>query len=248
MTENPIPAETTPPHPEAAQQETPPPQSQGKPDRYKIIIIALTMLTTIVTAVVAGLQADANIRSNNANRDSQYYAMLAAGELQRLGLQGNYDINTMSEYLRESQTSLVMQITALEQTEQGDEDAAAVSNLMALGAQARADKAQSFSIFYTDPRYAPTTDDGLPNAEAYLADAHTKANELALQQNTAADEYHLWNNKADIYVSILTVLAVAFFLFGLAQALKEGMRLTFTIFGTVTLTAAILWTVLTVIA
>ncbi len=244
MSEHPIPGGETRALETAVQQ---PPQTEEKPDRYKFFIIVLTMFTTIVTATVAGLQADANIRANEANRDSQYYAVLISGELQQRGLQGNYDLNTLAEYLRESQTSLVMQLTALEQRENGNKDAAAFSELTALGAQARADKAHSFSIFFTNPRYAPASADDLPNLDLYLADISQKSNELTGLQNAAVDKYHRWNSKADAYVSILTVLAVAFFLFGLAQALKDRMRMTFTLFGIVTLLAAILWTTLTLI-
>jgi hypothetical protein len=246
MTESPTPVETPPP-PEPTQQETPALQTQEKMDHYKIIIIALTMLTTIVAAIVAGLQADANIRANNANRDSQYYAVLVSSELQRVGLQSNYDISTMTEYLRESQTSLVMELTSLELSEGGDENAASFSELTALGAQARAVKARSFSVFFSDPRYAPSSPDGFPNMDAYVTDNYTKANELTKIQNAAADGYNTWNSKADSYVSILTVLAISFFMFGLAQALKERMRLIFIIFGVVALLASMFWTTVTLI-
>jgi hypothetical protein len=246
MTENPTPVESTPP-PEPMQQETPAPQTQEKTDRYKITIIALTMLTTIVAAIVAGLQADANIRANNFNRDSQYYAVLISSELQRVGLQSNYDISTMTEYLRESQTSLVMELTSLELSESGDKNAASFSELTALGAQARADKARSFSVFFSDPRYAPTSPDGYPNMDAYLTDSYKRINELTEIQNAAADGYNAWNSKADTYVSILTVLAISFFMFGLAQALRERMRLTFIIFGVVALLVSMFWTTATLI-
>lgn len=246
MTETPTPAETNP-HPMPMQQETPAPQTQEKMDHYKIIIIALTMLTTIVAAIVAGLQADANIRANNFNRDSQYYAVLVSGELQRLGLQSNYDVSTMTEYLRESQTSLVMELTSLELSDGGDKNAASFSELTAFGAQARADKARSFSVFFSDPRYAPTSPDGFPNMDAYLTDNYTRVNELTEIQNAASDGYNAWNSKADTYVSILTVLAISFFMFGLAQALKERMRLTFIIFGVVALLTSMLWATITLI-
>ena len=216
----------------------------GKPERYKTLIVALTLITTIVASVVAGLQADANIRANNANRDSQYYAILVSGELQRSGLQTTYDLNTLAGQSREVQESLVMQITSLELKEEGDKQGVAISDLIALAAQARAEKLKTFSIFYTDARYAPATEDGLPNPEAYLVDISVKANELLEKQNTAADGYHKWNSKADSYVAVLTVTAVAFFLFGLAQAITGRMRPAFTIFGAAILLGASAWAAL----
>jgi hypothetical protein len=227
--------------------QTAPESTQGKLDLHKTLIIVLTLITTIATAIVAGLLADANIRANNANRDSQYYAVLASGEIHREGLQGNYDTATMTEYLRLSQEALVMQITALSLKEKNDRTAEASTELAALGAQSRADKLKTYSIFFTDPRYAPKSADGMPNAGAYLTDAVAKANEITKKQNDASDEYHRWDGKAGAYVSVLTVMAVAFFLLGLAQALKGQMRLVFAIFGAIILLGSSAWAVLTLL-
>ena len=59
--------------------ETPTPAPEPT-ERYKTLIVVLTLITTVITAVVATLQADANIRANTANRDSQYYAILVSAE------------------------------------------------------------------------------------------------------------------------------------------------------------------------
>ena len=219
-------------------------QTPEPSERYKILIVVLTLITTIITAIVAGLQADANIRANTANRDSQYYAVLVSGEMHRSGLQSSYDLNTFAKVLVEKQTALMMQFTALEMEQSKDKLGTALSNISALAAQARADKLTSFSIFFTDPRYAPKTTDGLPDGEAYLTDSNLKANELLEKQNAAADDYHEWSSKADSYVGVLTVMAVAFFLFGIAQALTGRMRLVFAIFGTVILLTASGWAML----
>lgn len=214
-------------------------------DRYKIATIILTLITTIATAVIATLQADANIRANNANRDSQYYAILVSTELHRSGLKSSYDLNTFSKILLETQTDLMMQFTALQSE---NNQSIALSDINSLAAQARASQLTSFSVFYTDPRYEPKTTDGAPDMEAYLADSSSRANEILLQQNAAADEYHNWSRKADSYVGVLTVLAVSFFLFGLAQALKEKMRLLFDIFGAFILFSGIGWAFLIMIS
>jgi hypothetical protein len=138
----------------------------------------------------------------------------------------------------------MMQFTALQSEQSSDKFGAALSNISALAAQARADKLRSFSIFYTDPRYAPASLDEMPNTDSYVIDANARANELVKEQNAAADAYHVWNSKADSYVGVLTVMAVAFFLFGLAQALTGQMRLVFVIFGTVILMSASAWSLL----
>ncbi len=229
-------------------ESTPQPVSPSPdPDRYKTLVVILTVVTTVVTAIVAGLQADANIRASISNRDSQVYAILAAGELHREGLQSAYDMNVFIGYLKDVQEATILGLTVLQQQENGDAVDAADSQLRSDVAQGRADAARKFSIFYTDPRYAPDTVDGTPNMQAYLDDAYVVANDLVAQQNAAADDYNRWNSKGDSYTSVLAVLAVAFFLFGLAQALSPRLRLLFAAFGMVALTAAGLWTILVMV-
>jgi len=214
------------------------------PDRYKVLVVVLTVVTTVVAAIVAGLQADANIRAAVSNRDSQLYAIQAAGELHRQGLQSAYDMTVLAGYIKDMQEATILQLTVLQQQEEGSLQEAADSELRAAVAGARADAARRFSTFYADPRYAPDSPEGTPDMQAYLDDAYVTANDLVAQQNAAADEYNRWSRKGDTYTSVLAVLAVAFFLFGLAQALSPRLRLLFAAFGLVALAAAGLWTIL----
>ena len=201
-------------------------------ERYKNLIVLLTVFTTVLAAVLAALQADANIREGVASRDSQYLAILASGELHRAGLVSNYEFSVLGDYLQNLQEGTVLEITALEQETAGDEEAAQASREIAALSQARTSIGEKFSILYTDPRYAPQNDGDLPRAELYITDVFERSNEIVEEQNKAADDYHNWGRKADLYVTALTIIAVAFFLFGLAQALKETrLRLIFAVFG-----------------
>jgi hypothetical protein len=211
------------------------------PERWKTMIIALTMVNTILVAVVAGLQTDANIRANDANRDSQYYAVLTSGELHRIGLQNNYDMNTFARILDNTQRSLVMGYTALEQLQNGDEAGASLSTLQEQVAQAQADTATKFSLFYQDPRYAPQSPDAPPNLQRYIDDSNAKALELLAKQNAASDAYKIWSGKSDSYVAVLTVMAIAFFLFGIAQSVNPRLRLLFAGFGIVVIVLGVGW-------
>jgi hypothetical protein len=215
----------------------------ANPDRYKLLVVILTVITTVITAVVSGLQADSNIRASTSNNDSQVYAIQAAGELHRQGLQSAYDTSVFAGFLKDSQEATVLQVTALQQQTDDPQGSQASLERSAV-AQARADTARKFSIFYNDPRYAPTSADGTPNMQAYLTDTYAAANDLVSRQNAAADGYNRWNRKGDSYTSVLAVLAVAFFLFGLAQALSPRLRLLFAIFGLVAILAAGFWTLL----
>lgn len=215
----------------------------SNPDRYKPLVVILTVLTTVVTAIVAGLEADANIRGSISNRDSQVDAILVEGELHREGLQSAYDMSVLASYLKDSQEALVMQMTSLQQDQAGDSQSSATSLYQGEIAQARADTAQKFSIFYNDSRYAPTSSDGLPNMQAYLDDTSAPAQALLTKQNAAAKDYDRWDQKGGAYTSVLAVLAIAFFLFGLAQALSPRLRLLLAVFGLTALLGASLWAV-----
>lgn len=222
-------------------------ETTSKTERYKTFVLVLTLLNTIFAAILSGLQVDANIRAGDANRDSQYYALLASNELVREGQQGAYDMKLLTNIIKDTQQSLVMQFTALELEQNGDDKGAADLQIQAQIAQARSDKGSSFSRFYSDPRYAPTETGGMPNLETYIADQYQAANELVAKQNAAADDYKKWNSKSDAYVAILTILAIAFFLLGLAQS-SERMRLFFALSALTILLGALFWTGFVIIA
>lgn len=213
-------------------------------DRYKILVVVLTVATTVIAAIVSGLQADANIRAAASNTDSQVYAIQAAGELHRQGLQAAYDTGVFAGYLKDSQEAAVLQVTALLQQQNGDLPGSQSSQQGAAIAQARADTAKLFSIFYSDSRYAPKSADGTPDMQAYLNDSYAAANDLVAKQNSASDNYNRWNRKGDSYTSGLAILAIAFFLFGLAQALTPRLRLLFAIFGLAAMAGAGFWMIL----
>jgi len=222
-------------------------ETTTKTERFKNFVLILTLLNTIFAVILSGLQVDANIRANNANRDSQYHALLASNELVREGQQGAYDLKLLTNIIRDTQQSLVMEFTALELEQNGDDTNAADLHIQSQVSQARADKGISFSRFYSDPRYVPTEEGGAPNLATYVADQYQLANELVAKQNAAADDYQKWNGKSDSYVAALTILAIAFFLLGLAQS-TERMRLFFAVSALTIILSAILWTGFVILA
>lgn len=209
-------------------------------DRLRVPVLVLTLINTIFAAVLSGLQVDANIRADRANRDSQYYAFLTANELVKIGHQSAYDLELFATTVNDAQQSLVMSLTALELEQAGEEESAAKLQSQSEVAQARSDKGIALSFLYTDPRYAPTEADGIPDLEAYLADQSKEPNDLVAKQNAATDEYHLWDNKADSYIAVLSILAIAFFLLGLAQSTAR-MRLFFALSAVGVMSLAAAW-------
>jgi hypothetical protein len=210
-------------------------------DRFRLSILLLTLINTIFAAALTGLQVDANIRADQANRDSQYYALLAADELVRMGHQSAYDLELFSAILKDAQQSTILELTALEQEQAGEDESAANLRTQSSLAQARSDKGVALSLLYSDPRYAPTESGGVPDLEAYLTDQSKKPNDLVAQQNAATDQYHNWDTKADSYIAVLSILAIAFFLLGLAQSTGR-MRLFFAISALVVMSLAFAWT------
>lgn len=222
-------------------------ESTPNADRFRTLVLVLTLINTIFAATLSGLQVDANIHANNANRDSQYYALLASNELVRLGQQSAYDLELFANTVKDTQQSLVMEFTALELEKNGKKENAARLRSQSEISKARSEKGASLSLLYSDPRYAPTEPDGLPDFQAYLDDQSQSPNDLVAKQNAASDAYHKWNGKADAYVAILTVLAIAFFLLGIAQS-SARMRLFFAASALVIIVLAAVWTGYTVIA
>lgn len=216
-------------------------------DRLRVIILALTLINTIFAAALSGLQVDANIRADKTNRDSQYFALLATNELVRIGHQNAYDSELFTNTVKDAQQSLIMEFTALELEQKGENESAAKLHSQSQVAQARSEKGTALSVFYSDPRYAPATKDDIPNLEAYLVDQMKLPNDLVVKQNTATNEYHSWSKKADGYVAVLTVVAITFFLLGLAQSTTR-LRLFFAISALVLMFLAAAWTGLIMIA
>jgi hypothetical protein len=210
-------------------------------DRFRTFILILTLINTIFAAFLSGLQVDANTRADRASRDSQYYALLAADELVRMGHESNYDLELFASTINHAQQATIMELTALELEQAGDDEDAAKLLSQSQIAQARSEKGTALSVLYSDPRYVPTEPGIVPDLEAYLADQIRAANELTVKQNAASDEYHRWDNKADSYIAVLSILAITFFLLGLAQSTSR-MRLFFAISALAVMFLAAAWT------
>jgi hypothetical protein len=216
-------------------------ESTPNADRFRTLVLVLTLINTIFAATLSGLQVDANIRADSASRDSKYYALQASNELIRSGQQSAYDLELFANTVKDTQQSLVMEFTALELEKNGDKESAARLRSQSEISKARSEKGLSLSLLYSDPRYAPTEPDGMPDFQAYVDDQSQSPNDLVAKQKAASDAYHKWNSKADAYVAILTVLAIAFFLLGIAQS-SARMRLFFAGSAVVIMALAAVWT------
>lgn len=219
----------------------------SNPERGKTLVLVLILLNTVLVAAISALQVDANIRANQANRDSQYDAVQFTGSLIQAGAQSDYDLNTYAMLLTNSQEALVAEYSAMQRQTANDQQGFETLTLESQIFQARADRVKSLSFLMTDPAYAPASDQMAPNITGYLSDLQTYSQELVQKQNNASDAYHRWNNKSDSYVAVLTVLAIAFFLLGIAQMAQPSLRLLFSLFAIGVISIGILWTLILLI-
>ena len=219
----------------------------SNPERGKTLVLVLTLLNTVLVASISALQVDANIRANQANRDSQFAAVQFTGSLIQTGARSDYDLNTYSVLISNTQEALVAEYSALQQQSLDNQPGFEALTLESQIYQARADRVKSLSFLMNDPAYAPASDQESPNMTAYISDLNSISLELVQKQNDASDAYHRWNNKSDSYVAVLTVLAVAFFLLGVAQMTQPSLRFLFSLFAIGVISIGILWTLIVLI-
>jgi hypothetical protein len=190
-------------------------------DRGRRIVVVLTLITTIVAAIVAGLEVEASTQSDTANRESERLVLTASARQVSDTADEGYQSRLVTDVLVDTQQALTLDIAALDLIKAGDTVGATQVGKLAAASHARAERAKQLSDIYTDPRYAPATADGLPDVQGYFTARTAGEVDLVAQQNAAADAYNLWGSRSDTYVAILSVLAITFFLLGLAQVAQR---------------------------
>lgn len=214
------------------------------PERGRRTVVVLTLLTTIVAAIVAGLSVDAGSHADLANRESERLVLVEASRSVSDGADQDYQSRLVAEVLAGQQESLVHSYASIERQTAGDAAGAKSLDALAKAAQASADQGMKLSDVYADPQYAPASADTLPDLQGYLKARTDVEQDLVAQQNAASDEYGLWNSRSDTYTAILSVLAITLFLLGLAQVSKR-MRLFLGWCGGALLVLAVAWTGIT---
>lgn len=212
--------------------------------RLRRFVVVMTLVTTVLAAVVAGLEVNASSEADRANRESERLVVLGSNVVISAKADAELQERLLAQILTLSQDALVDGLSAAQLEAGGDIDGAAEARARAAVSDAKAARARALTPLYTDPRYAPSSADELPDLEAYLADGDAPAIELTRQQNAASDDYAMWSAKSDAYVGILSVLAVAFFLLGVGQVAGRTRALLATV-ATVMVVGSIGWTVVT---
>ncbi len=182
-------------------------------ETWEKTIILLMTLVLIQTAVITYWFILADDSQGDAGRDAQIFAMRGLGQRMTGNLQTGY-AETVA-YQRWSE------YTTLANLADSDDDP-----LTAKRYRAARDRIAKLSPLLQKPYLNPP--DSVPDTWTYQAD--TFLVETVAQAERFANQYTLksfWYDKASAFATQLTLLAVALFLFGLANTTKNQMRWVF---------------------
>jgi hypothetical protein len=199
-------------------------------DRFQFVVSVFLMLATIFSATVGYLEKSASLREDQSARTQQALAVQIMGNILQSGQRSQYELRLLAEYGERQQHALALQGAALQMTQDGLLDRAQRAMAEAEDLQAEGETIKQQSVLLTDPRYAPRDEQSFPNLEQFAADSQKTSLKLLKKQNKAADAAQYWGNKADAYVSILTLLAITLFLYGLSL-IMETQILRYLFFG-----------------
>jgi tetratricopeptide (TPR) repeat protein len=192
-------------------------------EHFSSVIVVLIASVTVFAGVIAFLETRASNHYAEMVRHGQALAMDALGYDMSSRQQENYDFylyTTWNEWRRRGSQALRdgNEIVAA----RSDEIAASISPLTPL-----LDRDKGYFLPETE------TETEYVDFYGYHVDTNLITTTMLLEERAFAIETaNIWNSKADGYVTILTVLAVSLFLYGLSTTIKGGLRYLFAIVGT----------------
>jgi hypothetical protein len=234
--------EMLPPEPTSpvADQVSAPPEPPGPPaaentsasETFKRITAIAIATVTIIAAVVAFLQTDADARGTRANRDAQRYAIEALGTRASGGSQVDYG------WYGAAQAYYALNSLALTAIQSDDQQAAERYRSVR-------DKLTALSPLLQEPYFDP--EGGFyPDRTSYAADVYlVQATELSELYNASSTLNNDWDDKANTYIVHLTLLAVALALFGLSTTPDDWTRWIFAGAATLIVSVTVIWMVVT---
>ncbi len=200
----------------------------------KIIVITLT-LVTVMAALIAFLQSWADGTAVRYARQSQVLSIEAMGHDMSSRQRESHDFDL---YVAWNEWDYRRLRAVNIGRDRDNTQAEAVTEMIIPMTPLLAEDAP-----YFDPEI------GYANVELYHADTNLITTTILMEQRafitTVANH---WNNKGDGFVTVLTVLAVALFLFGLSTTIGGAVRYLFAMAGTFLVGACVLWTLVLVVA
>lgn len=217
-------------------------------NHFEYFVAVLIMVTTLLGVTVAFLQNHASVQEDRAARAAEVYAIQMMGEIVQNGYRSDYQAGLVYDSISLYQLALARQFGQLTALQQGESDLAAEYEHEAGRLEAMREALLPHSILLSDPRYAPQDDSSVPNLQLWADDGLAPILELLAQQNASVEERDAWSARAQRYVSIITLSAVALFLYGLSLVTKSRVRFVFVAVGILLTASSGLWTVMTALA
>jgi tetratricopeptide (TPR) repeat protein len=209
-----------------------PPLFRG--DQVDRIIAIMIALVTILASVAAFLEIDARSAAEEAKRDAQQNAIRA------MGLKAEGQIRSGFAWTDAFRLWAELDTLALEECDRGN-DAAAIRYEEAR--DRLTELIPELSDRYFDPTFVYALDRWELEADLYVRDATTYSEQF----KKSADLEDAWEQKANSYVTHLTLLAVVLFLFGISTTIAARTRWLLVGMGVLLVGIVLLWmTVVTV--
>ncbi len=192
---------------------------------YNDLVVVAIAFVTVVAGLTAFLQSWASSRYAQQVRQSQALATETLGQDMRSRQREGYDFTlytTWNEWDWRRSRATTRDPALAERARQVVDLIAPLSPLM--------DE--------EGPYYDPQTREA--DLYKYHADINIYTTTLLAEQRTfVAASADAWNGKADGYVTVLTILAVTLFLYGLSTTIQGNLRFLFAIVGTLLLVVAL---------
>jgi hypothetical protein len=204
--------------------------------RFNAIAVTLIALVTLLSAVAAFLQNDAANRQSSAARDMQRYAAAQLAVSLQVQQAQNYDAAVQRDWLNYAYERTLLLDTGLEA------DAARADHLAEL---------MRLTAGFSPMLQAPYLDDPISGAidlPRYYADQEYEPTYWQQRREAASLLNDIWNTKSATYVTVLTLFAVALFLFGIAATIGGKLRGAFVVLGVLIAVGATAWMISTYLA
>jgi tetratricopeptide (TPR) repeat protein len=222
------------------QTEPPAAPAEEKSDRFNNLVTLLILITTVWTAYIAYIQSYDGDRQGDAARDSQVASLNALTSYSKAIQQNSYDAQLLARYDDATIRSQASSTSADDFAIAGDTFNARQSRATAERLLKARDVVRPFSPAFTDTRLLDEErrpDLTLRNAELFEPAYRAEESQIMLSRQSSAVAI-----KANAYVLMITMAAVALFLFGLSLTVSTTfVRILFVGLGSLIVAGCIGW-------
>ena len=199
-----------------------PEQEELRRDRFARILAVLIVVATLGVATVEYLHSIADQRADSAGVDAQVLSIQRQGEIVRAddAARANVDIYAYAEQQRTEDANAFQEYLA-PSVQQGSSQATVLQDEEARWQQLASLTDDLTSVKPGTP-YSPQNDINFPNA--LLANAEQESNRLFALEDADNQLRSDWQGRVGLLSVILTMLAVAIYLFGLSLTLQAYIR------------------------